>query len=1563
MYAATKRTKQASHSATAPATRVASSRHKNAKRVPSWAAGTKPATIFGVERGIQAKLAINEPGDVYEQEADRVAEQVMRIPESQSGSKRCACGGVAGPDGECAACGAKWLGVQRHASATPVSVEAPPIVHDVLRAPGQPLDAGMRTWMESRFGHDFSGVRLHTNRPAAQSAASVGARAYTVGQSVVFGDSEYAPGTSEGQKLLAHELAHVVQQGNRPGIPQTKSAISQPGEPQEQEADRVAQTILAGGRMGLNGAPAWGGKIQKAATPFWMPTPSVSPADSPRLWRKPKGEVTLGEPEINTPEPQQEQKEERVRFQVFAVGMDAAALALANWLTTTASRAAKYNYVFIGLHPKFVKVYNQAGKSLGGRIALKKVKGLHLKPGVYILGPGGRMEALTVSTKDRKLGVESGGSIIGQRPFTAKEKAAIAEDAKKAEAEGRQPAPAPTPTVDVIDLLTEPERLRSMVASVPNAQLIYFVPTYEVSGGGKSGGESKNIYASPIETRGDGQPANAPPWPVAAQGPKLVPTDSSPTYSAKVDWTANGNYTIASQVISQVGETIHYRWELFDITRYAKQQMAKDPASTKDGAAPTPEKSLEERIEEFKKSKAGTGTDVTGMGAANREFSREFEDWWKDTKRAAKGAVDPGGDTVRERLSNAAANRLSLELAPVSLLTTAVGAALKWLAELFAGPRQQQEINLKKAGIFLVRVITTPAINEDREGKPIIRPPSVAAKVTEVTPMDRAVRESLDEPRAQLAELQAQIDLADKAGNTPKAEYLRSLLAEAKLRFEGSPLSLLIKQRAKKQQDLDEFRKKYPTLSDYSRVRDIEMLDDQIALYKHHEKDRTAGATGLAPMQRLNATLISEVTGEQYPLLLSAGPMAMEDGKYQWMISDVTNREGDAFTGLGDKPSEAFYSALTKFGGKAAYGRGRIGVRTAGLALEAGALAEMLVNSAPTNWALAEKRIDDLVTTLAALGLIVASAGTASAVIGAAVAATRLIERWQAGKLYLDAQAVSDVLGVLGGMGAAGQLAAGLRVQKFETVFAITQEGRATESQLVRAAEALKGAQNLAKAVEAANEAINYGGLLWGNVSFIDQMMSINEQERSGAITHAEARRSRATAISSAVQNNGLFIAGNVIKAKQAAAKEKTASPPEKTPVEKTPTETTTPGEKTTPQDTVPPESLPKEKAPSDETSREDADKLAGKTPQPEPVPIGERRATPAELQAALPADLRGMLIVDDSLHGDSVQAEYKLDSATGLISEIHLRCGPDARPSSVSLHTETIRTMQKYQGFSGRVRQAISWVGDKIGFEALNPEKNPVAFEAALEIRKLPKLIDAQMARMKNLEPNARDLAEAELENLQNQLEKHLRTLGFAEGGEVTGIVAAKGLSKAKQKQYAELRTKLRTHKAGSDPHKAIRWEMYQLTGGDMPYSTWEKVYYSNQERHTKASVIEAAEQKKLGWGELQLEVDVPGGGKRRLDIGEETAATKRAVEVKAYESGKVYARGEILDEVNADGKLIRYRGWKITWRFIDCEPSGPLTEALQKAGITIEIRWRKGQPAEQITIILPPQKKKVKK
>ena len=93
---------------------------------------------------------------------------------------------------------------------------APPIVHEVLTSAGQPLDSETRDFMELRFGHAFSNVRVHSDAAAAQSARSVNAKAYTVGQNIVFGANRFAPDTREGRRLLAHELTHVVQQGAFP---------------------------------------------------------------------------------------------------------------------------------------------------------------------------------------------------------------------------------------------------------------------------------------------------------------------------------------------------------------------------------------------------------------------------------------------------------------------------------------------------------------------------------------------------------------------------------------------------------------------------------------------------------------------------------------------------------------------------------------------------------------------------------------------------------------------------------------------------------------------------------------------------------------------------------------------------------------------------------------------------------------------------------------------------------------------------------------------------------------------------------------------------------------------------------------------------------------------------------------------------------------------------------------------------------------------------------------------------------------------------------------------------
>ena len=127
--------------------------------------------------------------------------------------RACACGQHTVDSGECVECKKKREGTLQRASIDRASTsDVPPIVHDVLQSPGQPLDAATRAFMEPRFGHDFSGVRVHTGGQAAESAGSVNALAYTVGQDVVFASGQYAPATSTGQRLLAHELTHVVQQ-------------------------------------------------------------------------------------------------------------------------------------------------------------------------------------------------------------------------------------------------------------------------------------------------------------------------------------------------------------------------------------------------------------------------------------------------------------------------------------------------------------------------------------------------------------------------------------------------------------------------------------------------------------------------------------------------------------------------------------------------------------------------------------------------------------------------------------------------------------------------------------------------------------------------------------------------------------------------------------------------------------------------------------------------------------------------------------------------------------------------------------------------------------------------------------------------------------------------------------------------------------------------------------------------------------------------------------------------------------------------------------------------------
>lgn len=163
---------------------------------PRCARRTEAAkTSAAFARPLQTKLRVNEVGDVYEQEADRAAEQVAAVPDS----------GKSDP-----------LRIRRFSAGGGADRDVPESVSIALAGSGRPLDPGLRQEMEAHFQQDFSAVRIHADEAGADSARDLNAHAYAVGNDIVFGAREFAPATRAGRRLLAHELAHVVQQGGKP---------------------------------------------------------------------------------------------------------------------------------------------------------------------------------------------------------------------------------------------------------------------------------------------------------------------------------------------------------------------------------------------------------------------------------------------------------------------------------------------------------------------------------------------------------------------------------------------------------------------------------------------------------------------------------------------------------------------------------------------------------------------------------------------------------------------------------------------------------------------------------------------------------------------------------------------------------------------------------------------------------------------------------------------------------------------------------------------------------------------------------------------------------------------------------------------------------------------------------------------------------------------------------------------------------------------------------------------------------------------------------------------------
>ncbi len=198
--------------------------------------------------------------------------------------RKCDCGTTS--SGGCQEC--KKEPVQRRADG-PAPASIPRSVGQVLAREGRPMDPGTRGFMESRFGRDFGDVRVHTDADAARSARDLHAKAYTVGNHVVFGAGHYDPAGAPGQHLLAHELAHTIQQRGLQARSEGPLDLTAPGQALELQADQAADAAIRGAPVpAIDGAPST--KIARAAATAAIPGPTTLgnswdplPADDPRI--------------------------------------------------------------------------------------------------------------------------------------------------------------------------------------------------------------------------------------------------------------------------------------------------------------------------------------------------------------------------------------------------------------------------------------------------------------------------------------------------------------------------------------------------------------------------------------------------------------------------------------------------------------------------------------------------------------------------------------------------------------------------------------------------------------------------------------------------------------------------------------------------------------------------------------------------------------------------------------------------------------------------------------------------------------------------------------------------------------------------------------------------------------------------------------------------------------------------------------------------------------------------------------------------------------------------------
>lgn len=904
------------------------------------------------------------------------------------------------------------------------------------------LPTSLRQRLEPQLGIDLSLVRLHVGAESDRAVRQLGARAFTHGNHVYFRNDTFAPETTAGMSLLAHELVHVLQQSVSRSVPQLQCEDGT-------DADAFhGLHITTRNRVTLaHDIRTIMGNMHLHFSRYVVVTSQIYSYD--------EAGTLLGSVGLR--------RGFRPAPGIYAIGSDG------NFLLGTRGEQMAWSDVGFSTADMSAEFRERTGSS-------------------QLI----EMSTWTTATAEQASNLFTMPFVMIVAPPAPPSPPPPAEPPAAEE----PPAPAPTPAEESHD--ADEDR-----------------PTF---------GTDFHDPANPA-----GRTYAFPAFPARIDGLDTQPVGGTGDFSMVLDYSAAGGDVMYQA--SWAFQTTRYRWELW------KLRPELDPAVQAEAVR--------------------TGALATGATAEEGRTTGALEGTARDWERTDATLRDRRAEIARDerealaegRYLDVLAGELNTELYSLEQVSHYASQLLDTMGDIWAR-ESERRIPWTEAGTYVVRCLAV--INPDASAEENARAPSVATKIIRVEPAAQIAEEALDTTGETLDLLTGELGLLRRLpADDPRRLRIPTLEEQIGiLQLDTRDASIeLIEERYRIADRAASEARSTSLFIEYGlgddRVRALESARDHLAAQLAHARERTGvlTRTGDTP-RRARAVLISNITGEQYPLILLVNTPYLDGHTWKCDLADVTSSDGNSYTGEApDDPANqerqktlAAWEAVERFIHAAPYGPGSLTVRMpTGGTVETNwfvslAAADRQRTQEVTNardLAAARARLEELGTALALLGLLIAAPeiGIAGAALGAAVSADRLIQRYLNGTLHRDAAAIGDVINILAAFATGVQLVG--RLERFAplAVETLASGERVTIGSNGFGARLVRGAASLAHAAETG---LDYANLLLANSGTIEEFIRISQAERDGTMTAAQARRARAHAFASAVEANGLFLASRV---------------------------------------------------------------------------------------------------------------------------------------------------------------------------------------------------------------------------------------------------------------------------------------------------------------------------------------------------------------------------------------------------------------------------------------------------